>query len=301
MSKFDVRMLARECELSEKVTRIFEGTEETKWAAGRFIDMLDKYHVKHDEPLGDEFWIFYDLSADRYSAIYTRDEGKIDPAEIIFSMGVITLTPEDWVFSGFKSTKGLWAREHLSLNNKIVDIDNDKECLVVLGDVCGGILRAYSFMRKALCYVEGYKTYSNTFTVTFDGCEAEPDGYENYNIINLSSDFRRCTGLSVAEEELSTKLAGDPWVGRSPYVPREGIVSYLYDKGISENMVNTYLKSVSASNDARVRNMGKDALYARLERRLKQLDRLIDIEPPIFMIIKQVDMICEAYHELGLG
>ncbi len=300
MSKFDVKKLVREFELDEEVTRIFEGTEETKWAAGRFIDMLDKYHARHDEPVDDEFWIFYDLSSDSYSAICTKDEDKIDPAEIIFSRGVITLTPEDWVFGGFKSAKVLWAREHFNLNKKAVETGDSKECLVILGNVCDGILRAYSFNRKALCYIEGYKTYCKNFIVTFDGCEAEPDGYEHYCVLNLSSDFRRCTGLSVATENLSIKLAGDPWIKRAPYVPKEGIVNYLKDGGIPEDKVDIYLKSVSASNRARVKDMKKDALYESLERRLMQLDRFVDIEPPICILVKQVDMICEAYKRLEL-
>lgn len=235
----------------------------------------------------------YDMADDEYYCVELENDEELDVSDIVFSGRFISFLPEVWVSMGKPKLGSLFVKE---IESACEFIKKGKEVLIITGCLGQNEYTAYDASTKMKYIVEDYKSYKTDFKAKSADTGREYDN-EKYAIYIPSTTFRVLTGIIINMTQIDMKMASEPWEERPYFIPGKEVFDAIEEYGFNKDIFN---KAVIALNESFKKDKKYPKSYLRLEYRIRQLVRLIELKAPSMVVNKSYELIEKSLKELGI-
>ncbi|WP_026653422.1 hypothetical protein [Butyrivibrio proteoclasticus] len=231
----------------------------------------------------------------RYYCIELMFDEEVNVSDIAFNGNYIPFLPDVWICKNKPSLSELYLKE---VDACCSFLKAGREVLVVTGHDDEGDLKAIDVCTKIDYIIENYKTYRDDFDVY---CLQSEKKYKNdgkYAVYIPSTEFRVLTGMDIRVATLEVKMPTEPWHERPFFIPSEETIKEL-DRYQPEDR-DVFNKAVATLNKSLKRDKKHPVAYFKLEMRLRQLTRLLELESPGVIVEKQIELLRKSLRELEI-
>lgn len=243
------------------------------------------------EPDYDVLGLYEYRDGDYYAVILPRD-AEIDPSTFLFVTGFMPFMPDVWISRGRPCLQKMFFNEVTAAHE--LGFSEEKSPLFITGSYELEMIPAWDLRDKFPLFIEGYKTYRDTFTVIYEnGREENTNG--NYCVYVPSENFRILTGIHCSPELLSRKLPWEEWEKRPFHIPEKDIKNTLEEFGLDFDL---YQQALNLLNDSYKSNKGNPQTYAKLETRLYSFEKLLHLKAPEGVLKNSQKLLLQSVNSL---
>lgn len=236
----------------------------------------------------------YSFKDKEYYCFKLVKEEELDVSDIIFNGSFITFIPDVWFSMGKPDFEALFVKAEKE-GYELLKVG--KEALAITGYCGHGNYIAYDICDKFKYIVEGYKSYKEEYALINTYTGEKFKGGEKYAVFIPSTEFRILTGIDINMTRIDYQLPNEKWEKRKYLIPVPAVVDAVERYDTQKEIFN---KAVVVINESFRENRKYPEAYFRLEYRLKQLIRLLEMGAPKSLVLNSFNLVERSLKELNV-
>ncbi len=280
-------------------TKVYIGKDKAQSGFFAYSEFLRKQEYARKPKEAGEYKLLANKKTGELIGIWLRGQHKFDVAEFLFKT--------DWIPVGWDQNQALTEEDIEKAQNlleketqKAIDLGEavEKNPLILVDHIGKNNYLTWDICGKKYLYVLGYKADKGTYFISdekdpsWSVCRME----SKYAIYTPSDEFIKALDLNLYSSVWNSKMTSDRWYKRPCKVEISAVRNLLSDEWGS-----LYEDAIALINRSREEDLGLDAEFERLEKRVSRIEKMCIKGLPEVLIDNEATLIIRSISEIEDG